>query len=235
MNTEYKSKEDKLIVTDEYGYKTQRNITNNFKEILITENNIEEIENFLIKNNDDKKNNIKEIKRDCPHWIIIASSWLISSILFFINGDYVLGCIYFGVSNIWLYNGLSGIMPNIKGLRANKKSTIILEKQLTEEKNNLKELKKEDKNDLNFLNQISGTISTSEKIQDLKHKLIIIHLYEMHKTKLIRLYKRGKLENSYFGLFYGDDFKIVEELIKNDLQNKNTPKRENQKVLKIKK
>ena len=234
MNTEYISKEDKLIVTDEYGHKTERNITNNFKEILITENNIEEMENLLIDEKIDKNYNNSNIKLNSIHVLSLTTLWIIVSIFNFLAGNLVAGCVALFSSGIWTC-GFIAIIPNLKKLKVNKKTISILQESLTEEKNNLKELNEEKENSLAFLNQLSGTISTSEKIENLKTKLLIIQMYEQHKRKIIKLYKLGKLENSYFRLFYGNDFKILEELIKNDLQNENQEKKEIQKTLKLEK
>ena len=237
MNKEFKTIEDKLVVTNEYGFKTERNITNNFKEILITENNIEEIEDLLIDEKNDEYYNISDIKRYGKYKFIIAGIWFIASILNLFIGNISIMCLDFSLVGMWTLNGFASINPYLKKLKGNKKSISTLEEHLTEEKRTLKELKKEEKNDLNFLNQISGELSTSEKIRNLKHKLLIIKIYEQHKRKLIKLYKQGMLENSYFNLFYGDDFEIVKELIQNDLQKENTAKKEkqNQKTLKLEK
>ena len=112
MNTEYKSKEDKLIVTDEYGHKTERNITNNFKEILITENNIEEMENLLIDEKIDKNYNNSNIKLNSIHVLSLTTLWIIVSIFNFLAGNLVAGCVALFSSGIWTC-GFIAIIPNL--------------------------------------------------------------------------------------------------------------------------
>lgn len=57
MNSKYRIEDNEIIVSDYYGHITKREMSDNIEDILVTENNIEEIQKLLVK----EKKRSKEI------------------------------------------------------------------------------------------------------------------------------------------------------------------------------
>lgn len=218
MNKEFEIINNKVnIFTDDKGI-IEKNSTNNIEKILITENNIEEIEN-------DIKRILKKISlsdnKVLSYWDSILGAvlcfgfgilsnvigiWWISTIL--ILGS--VGYLGFAINEIKAY-------ANTK--KTNKRILKELADNLEIQKNKLNELNKDKSNDL--INQEKKSINTSEEIDILKRKLNIIRYYQINKSTLIKAYKKGnlnKITNGY--LFNEHDTYLLEELIKNDLNIK---------------
>lgn len=236
MNKSYEIINDKVIVYDESYYKSVREHTNNIEEVLICENNIEEMEeklqNYLDKNKQSKKK-IRSKWSDlglCILWFIpfalnsLMGNWWLSILQFFCSASW--GCRYF-----------ININDERKFIKASKPIIKELEDNLKIEKEKLSELNKDKTNDLMYIETSKKEIKRSEQIKILKRKLDVIYSFEIHKTKLIRHYKKGILREmmaKYFYLNYYDDndYVLLEELIKNELSKKVEKKIGNQKVLK---
>lgn len=168
MNTEYKTNGNELIIIDQIGRKTKRPLTNNFKEILMTENTIEEIEKLINKEKIDQANYKKKIKMAILLKASVSFLWFFNFILSICNGKFPLICLHFILSGIWGIQAYSEIRPSSKLLKISKNSVEILEEQLKEEKNKLINLEKNKENNLSFRNELSGSVPTSEKIENLK-------------------------------------------------------------------
>lgn len=118
------------------------------------------------------------------------------------------------------------IRKELKFIKSNKKVILELEQNLEAEKEKLNELNNDKANDLMYVETDKKTIDKSEQIINLKRKLDVIYSFEIHKTKIIRYYKKGivrEMMRNYF-CFYDEDFCLLEELIKNEL-NKNEEKK----------
>lgn len=234
MNKSYEIVDNEVIVYDEFYNKSVREHTNNIEEVLITENNIEEMEEKL----ENEKNKIVFSKKKMKSgWLYITSAtlWLISFILNSIRGNWIVSFFNFlcVVSNTGLgYFG--NVKSELKFIKSTKKVILELEKNLEVEKEKLNELNKDKTNDLMFVTPDKEKIDRSEEIINLKRKLDVIYSFEIHKRKLIRYYKKGilreKTRNCF--CFYDEDYCLIEELIKNELSKKEEKTIGNQKVLK---
>lgn len=222
MHKEYEIIGNKVIINNGLDYKEERKTVDNIEEILITENNIEEIENLVNKEKKKIKTSKKKIKEKTTLPLIVSSLHFINLILYSIQKKLLLAIGQILCSFIWLYNSLFTIIPEKKLIKESKKVISILEEEKNKEKEKLKELEKNQDNNFMSIAPITKTISTSEQIRDLKNKLHIIRYYESNKRKLIKYYKKGILQNT-FG-YWDDEIKFIEELIKNDLNNKNEEK-----------
>ena len=235
MNVEYETQGNELIVIDQIGRKTKREITNNFKEILITENNIEEIKNLINAEEINQADYKKNIKRKGMLPLINFNLWLSAAILYLCSADIILGCTYVVISSFWGLSAYVNSNQYLKLLKASKKWTAILEEQLENEKSNLKELQNDKENNLNFQNEISGEVPYSKKIVDLKTKLDMFNYYFDHKKACLKAYKNGYLKQKVQHLFDENDLLLLEELIINDLYENTQVNKEKQKVLTNKK
>jgi hypothetical protein len=129
------------------------------------------------------------------------------------------------------------VKSELKFIKASKQVIKELEDNLESERIKLYKLNQDKTNDLMYVETSKKEINRSEQIRNLKRKLDVIYSFEIHKTKLIRHYKRGILREmmaKYFYLNYYDDndYALLEELIKNELSKKEEKKIGNQKVLK---
>lgn len=234
MNREFEIVDDKAIVlTDDRG-KIYREITNNIEEILITENNIEEMEEKL----ENVKNKIVFSKKKMKSgWLYIGcgSLWLVSFILNAIRGNWATS--FFNFLCVASYTSLGyfgNVKSELKFIKSSKKVILELEQNLESEKKKLNELNKDKTNDLMFITPDKKKIDRSEEIINLKRKLDVIYSFEIHKRKLIRYYKKGVLREMTrnYLCFYDEDYCLLEELIKNELNRKEEKKIGNQKVIK---
>jgi len=239
MNIDYEIINNKVIVhTDgRYGFRFTREVTNNIEDILICENNIEEMEEKLQYYLDKTKQSKKKIKSSWSDFGLSAL-WLTCFILNSIFGNWFPAGCNILCSVLWFSTGyFEKTRRELKFIKANKPVIKELEDNLQIEKQKLNELNKDKTNDLMYIETNKKTIDRSEQIRNLKRKLDVIYSFEIHKSKLIRYYKRGILKEmmaKYFYLNYYDDndYALLEELIKNELSKKEEKKITKEKVLK---
>ena len=177
MNSAYQIIDDKVVVTSDLGFKTTREISNNFEEILITENNIEEI-NELIKKEKYSIPKRSTSETVAPAWFGFATSQFILSIPKFIANDIGSAIIHI-LSSICFFSAayFSAIKPAIKRKKIKDKKIEVLTQKLEEEKEKLSELKEDNTNDLMCVNQDFKMLSRSIKMKMLKDRLTDINLY----------------------------------------------------------
>lgn len=231
MNKELEFKNRKVIVTNEFGDETEREMTSNIEQILITENNIEEIEKLIY----DKKTILKMDKS----FVNLARAFYGVSAIWFLAfiSNLLAGNILPAVGNIlcsilWTGNAyILHIKPNKPKLKSAEKSIIFLEEQLDLQNEQLNKLQKEKNNNCNYIDTSKKHFTTSDKILELRNKLLIIEDYQHNKAKYLKLYKAGIIKG--ITVWYNNNnLKFLEELIKNDLEHNTKSKtREKQKTL----
>lgn len=234
MNKDFKIVGNNVIVfTDDKGRVT-REITNNIEDILICENNIEEMEEKL----ENEKNKIVFSKKKLKSgWLYTGCGalWLVSFILNSIRGNWLAS--FFNALCVVSYTCMGyfgNIRKELKFIKSNKKVILELEQNLEAEKEKLNKLNNDKANDLMYVETDKKPIDKSEQIINLKRKLDVIYSFEIHKTKIIRYYKKGILREMMrnYLCFYDEDFCLLEELIKNELNKNEEKKIGNEKVLK---
>lgn len=166
---------------------------------------------------------------------LLGLSWAIVAALNFTK-SILLGSLNVFYSLCWTIKGCFGtIKPSLKFIKNYKRNIAFLENQLEEETNNLKELQKKQKNNIQYMNEFSKEITTSEKIKNLKHKLEIIDDYNVKRKIYMEFFNIGKLELFLSSKYSTDDIKFIEELIKNDINNKKSAKQNSGFTKKLKK
>lgn len=239
MNKEYEIKDDKLVIINDKGVQTERNITNNFKEILLTENNIEEIENFNNYTNfNEIFNNISKQNLKNLVLITLPISVIISIILSCIQSipiyatilqiPTVVSAITFFISDRLSMKEAKDLFKKIK-----TKQESVIDDELTIQKEKLNELNK------NLVVQKSNNkiekekINKSELINNLKRKLKLIEEYEFKKEEFIEYSKNHFISIKLKNEGYSDsDINFIQMLIKEDLK---LEKQNEEKTLKLKK
>lgn len=209
------------ILTDNKG-RIKKDATNNIEEILITENNIEQIECDIqghLSNITFYKNKITFLKANTLVSLLCIATGVFSLSI----GLAWPALIQFILAGAWIGFSIKDIIENKKLIKASEHIINELENNLQTEKDKLNELRKDKTNDL--IDQKRKKINKSEVLCNLKRKLDIIYYYEINKSKLINAYKNGTL--LYYGLknldtyFTTYDEQIfLEELILNDLNKK---------------
>ena len=239
MNKEYEIKDDKLVIINDKGVQTERNITNNFKEILLTENNIEEIENFNNYTNfNEIFNNISKQYLKNLVLITLPISVIIAIILSCIQSipiyatilqiPTVVSAITFFISDRLSMKEAKDLFKKIK-----TKQESVIDDELTIQKEKLNELNK------NLVVQKSNNkiekekINKSELINNLKRKLKLIEEYEFKKEEFIEYSKNHFISIKLKNEGYSDsDINFIQMLIKEDLK---LEKQNEEKTLKLKK
>lgn len=235
MNKELELKNGKLIVTNEFGKEIEREFSSNIEQILITENNIEEINTLIEKENKtiiENKSKLKSINTYSNIDVYICLLWTTSAILHALSGNIFSTIVKILCSGVWFLNFYSNnIKHYFKDIKTSEKSILLLEKELDLQNQKLNVLEKEKNNDCNYVDTSKKHFHTSDKILELKNKLMIIEDYMHNKSKYIKYYKKGILSvlNSYYN---NNNLLFIEELIKNDLENNtNIKTKEKQKTL----
>lgn len=231
MNKAYEVIDNKVTVYDEYYIEITREYTNNIEEVLITENNIEEI-NELIENEEYNKNKRGTIESVTPAWLGFGTSQIILSIYKFITNN-IGGAIEHLFASICFF--LAAYYGGIRHARKRKKladkKIHFLEKKRDEESEKLYELNKDKTNDVMFVDENIKELSRSHKIGILKDRLKDIEFYMQHKQEIIKLYKKGLLENELFEACANHDrINFIIELVKNDLNKEPKSKKNKIKV-----
>lgn len=236
MNKDFEIIDDKVIVHTDDRCTLTREVTNNVEDILICENNIEYMEEKLQYYLDKTKQSKKKISSKWSD-LGLCILWFIPFVLNSVMGKWWLSILQFFCSASWGCRYFINVNDERKFIKASKPIIKELENNLIKEKEKLNELNKDKTNDLMYVETSKKEINRSEQIRNLKRKLDVIYSFEIHKTKIIRHYKRGILREmlaKYFYLNYYDDYDyaLLEELIKNDLSKKEEKKTSKQKVLK---
>lgn len=233
MNKSYEVIDNKVIVYDGYYSESTREYTNNIEEILITENNIEEIEK-LIKDEKQNKKDINLIEAVVPAYVTLSISRLISSIFCFITHEIEIAFIrLFSSICLFIAAYFSGIKTFIKRRKIGNTKLNFLNEELSNEKEKLNELNKDKTNDLMFVETAQKKINRSVEIDILKNRLRDIKVFIENRNKFIRLYKKGIIKNTLTESCIGNDsISFIIELIENELNKKEEKKIGNQKVLK---
>ena len=142
MNTEIEIRKGKAIVKDEHGVKTERNLSNNIEEILITENNIEEISEII----NNSKKSIKLLKEGVEVSyleISIGIGLFVLSTICCSAGNFLLMPITLLCSSLWVAKGyFLTYKPEQQKIKLKKIGLNIYENKLNEEKEKLKLLNK---------------------------------------------------------------------------------------------
>lgn len=235
MNKEYIQTGEIFIISTDKGLKKRKRF-NNTTEILETENNIEEME--IIQ--DKIKNKLFFDYKSILNFFTKKNILKISAIALVIGLLLLCGMI---MSNNSILLALSiptiiltGISPAIineilaitKSEKLNNlihdKADKIIDKELEKEKQKLEQLNKDGielaKNDLGILGE-TIEINRTELIENLKSKLQLIKCYELNKEKYTKYYIKNKLYEKLINEGYSkNSILIIEELIKNDFQEK---------------
>lgn len=230
MNTAYEVRDNQVIVYDDW-HESIREYTNNIEEVLITENNIEEI-NDLIGEELDNKWKKSTLESVVPAWFGVATSQLILSIPKFISNNIggALGHVFSSIC-FFTFSFFAGIRPARKRKKLANKKISFLEEKRDEESEKLYELNKDKTNDLMFVDENIKELSSNHKISILKDRLRDIELYMHHKHKFIKLYKKGLLVNElYEDCASHDTIDFIIELVKNDLNTETKSKKNKVKV-----
>lgn len=230
MNRAYEVRENQVIVYDDW-HESTREYTNNIEEVLITENNIEEI-NELIEDELDNKWKKSTLESVVPAWFGVATSQLILSIPKFISNNIggALGHVFSSIC-FFTFSFFAGIRPARKRKKVANKKISFLEEKRYEESEKLYDLNKDKTNDVMFVDENIKELARSHKIGILKDRLRDIEFYMQHKHKIIKLYKKGLLQNELFEACASrDTINFIIELVKNDLGTESKSKRNKVKV-----
>ena len=227
MNKSYEVIDNNVIVYDEYHHASSRNYTNNIEDVLVAENNIEEIEKLI-----EEEKDINFMEAVAPAYIALGLSKLISSISKLITREIEVALIHLFTSICFFVAAyFMGIKTFIKKIKTGNAKNNFLNEKLTQEKEKLNELNKDKTNDLMFVETNEKTISRNYKIDILKDRLRDINFYIEHKHKIIKLYKKGLLENELFEACASrDTINFIIELVKNDLNIETKSKNNKVKV-----
>lgn len=245
MNKEYIQTGETFIISTDKGLKKRKRL-NNTTEILETENNIEEMEIIQdkIKNRlffDYKsildfftKNNIFKISGICLTIGVLMLLGIIMSNNPILLALFIPAVILTGISPAIITAILSTVKSEKLNDTIHKKADKIIDKELEKEKQKLEQLNKDAielaKNDLGILGE-TIKINRTELIENLKLKLELIKFYELNKEKYTKYYINNNLYEKLTNEGYSkNSILIIEELIKNDFQEKT-----NQKILKLNK
>lgn len=222
MNIEYEIIDGKIIVKDELNRKTEREITNNIKDILICENDIEKIENLIDKETLILKSSEKKLKQIGPLNLSAGILYLFSSILNFISNNITSGILTLLCSLTWTSHAYFLIFRHEgKSIKISKKKIILLKEQLNEKRKTLEELNNNKENNSLYVPTKVQNISNSDDICMLRKKLFIISDYQSNKRKYIKAFNKGILDKQITLHINENDIEFIKELIKNDLSNEN--------------
>jgi len=230
MNKKLEFKDGKVIVTNEFGDKTERQLSYNIEQILTIENNIEEIEELIEKENKAITKSKKNMK-SANTYMFLCFLWATTSILNAISGNIFSTILNIICSGCWGINAYTfNIKPNIKIIKTSESSISLLEKELDLQKEKLNNLQKEKNNNYNYVDTSKKNFTTSDKILELRNKLLIIEDYQHNKVKYMKLYKAGIIKGVTVW-YNNNNLTFLEELIKNDLDNTKSKTKEKQKTL----
>lgn len=217
MNSSYKVIDNKVFVYDEFYDETEREFTNNIEEILITENNIEEIEDII--HYQIYINNLNTPQLIMSSFLGLGTAQFITGVFRLLTDGISSSLFHFLMSTTFCSLSYPiGIKPYLKEKRNLKLKKYILEDALAKEKEKLNKLNEDKTNDLEIVTEIPNIIFTSKEISILKERLNDIKLYMNNRHKFIKLYKKGELSKLFYECSvnsYTIDF--IKELIELDL------------------
>lgn len=219
MNIKFKFINNKVLVTKDNHYVIERDVTNNIEEILITENNIEEIENMISKNQSNINDSKNKIKFNSLYYYSLAGLNFVNCALRLTDSELLTGIAWGTVGISWgSYAYFNYVKPEKELIQVYNKKIEYLQESLNKENEKLNELKNQKNNDLMYLNDEEIKLKTSKLIEDLKSKLCVIQKFNYNKRKYINYYKKGILIEILKGSFYKDnEITFMEELIKNEI------------------
>lgn len=227
MNKEIKYINDKVIIKDENGKKSERDLVDNIEEILVVENNIEEIEKkdeILSFDYNSTISNNKLIKIMSLLGYSIAAIFLILTTMLSPNFALIAG-----INALMFAGGASGafISLNINKnyLKKLERQQKVLNKNLEQEKTKLENLKRVSKKMQPTIEPITKEIKSSEMIKNLEQKLKIIKNYNDNRKVYINYFYTGTLNQKLKEMEYtASDIELINELINIDLQEKEQKK-----------
>lgn len=232
MNKEYIQTGDMFVISTDKGLKKKERL-NNTTEILESENNIEKMESIQDKIENKELFNYKQILESLTYKIVkeayaIYSPIALSAVIVaLITGQESIAAILF--PTIFVCPSVIGFIVattkasksyNLMHVKANE----FVETELENEKQKLEQLNKESfvlpKNDLGILNE-TIKITETKSIKNLKIRLNLIGDYELNKRKFTRYYENNNLCPKLCSKGYNkDSILVIEELIKNDIEEK---------------
>lgn len=208
----FRKEKDKSIVNNSKYF---------LKNFLLTKNIVDFIKSEIANiNSENKKLNWFQIIK-IP-LVALLITLLFSMPIFFINS--VIIKIVLGIIAIKFF--LTGSMfakdwINIKKVsdHSSKLKINFLEKESKQEIENLKQLKRIFETKKEDINNYTP-ISRKKKIEDLKHKLILIQNYSSNKLKYLKLYNNSLLNSIIdFPYYTEDDIEFIKFIIQQDLKN----------------
>lgn len=219
----YEKDNEVYILDDEKGLSVE-DAKDNTEEMLITQNNIEELECEINFSNEDKKR-IEELKkRDIPSTIFMSVVLLLFVAILFdltIDNMPILGFIGSGIISLFPIINISDIIRFNKNIKMKDKYIKELELELENQNEKLKTLKKTAKNKIVDYTAIKE-VPKSEIINDLAFKKDIIKDYIKNKKKYISSYKEGSLNFLLYSNIYNQkDIDFIKYLVEEDLKNEN--------------
>ncbi len=221
MYTNYEIENGKVIAygkSDEGTYFSESmKLCGNIKEILISKNNIEKMEDFI--NNFNKQ--IKEDKKSRLTGGIIylpqSVLWGANAILRIILKDELWIAILYGTNCILQGGiGLSRVLVNNNYIKINKKKIEFIKDRIKEENKKLDLLYQADDN-CNYLEQSATLPNKSEEIYKLENQLNVLCDYVVKRKKFIKYYKKGMLDK-ILHTYYEGEIEILKEFIHEDLE-----------------
>ena len=221
MYTNYEIENGKVIAygkSDEGTYFSENmKLCGNIKEILISKNNIEKMEDFI--NHYNNKIKIDKKSRLTSGLIYLPQSvlWGANAILRIILLDHIGLAILFG-TNCLLQGGigLSNVLTKNNYLNISKLKIEFIKKKINKENEKLNLLYKSDDN-YNYIEQSATLPTTSDDIEKLKKELDVLVDYIVKRKKFIKYYKKGMLDK-ILHTYYEDEIEILKELIEKDLE-----------------
>lgn len=229
MNIGFKIIDGKVIVRNEHYREKEREFTNNIKDILECENDIEVIEELIDKEQSYIETSKRNLKTLGLSKLLCSVLWGMTAILNTLTGNFVLAIMNALCCAIWGLNTHVAVKPEKIKIKNSENVIAVLQEQLKERKENLKELNKNKENDALYIEE-ENELSTSEVIDKLKKKLEIVETYRVMRKFYIELLKDGLLD-SYFNLGHDEEeIAFIKALIRLDLGDERFNKLENNKA-----
>lgn len=223
MHVKFKVINNKVLITNDKNLKIERNFQNNIKEVLIAENNIEKIKKWITSYESNMKQSKRNIKKDSVPDFIRGGCYLTASTLWFLSNRLTTAIL---IGLVGIFEVGDAYFFQIKGEKKHinfyKKALSFLSQKLSEEECILNELIKNNENTYRMIDDEVTIIEESEKIKKIKNQLDLIHKFEHNKSKFMKAYKKGYLQNFLIHqlILKDEDISFIEELIKNDLDEK---------------
>lgn len=227
MNKEYIYKDGKIVVIDELGKLKNIDYSDNFNEILIKENLIEQMElehEKLIKEKKHNKNiSFKLLTKSVfclltiPVVLILLP--LITGVVEFVSLP-IIGCIgatgipvFLTIFLIYEYNKTDNINKGIEN------QIKFLESKLNIERENLTKLKREKtKEDKIILVPVSKRVDDIQELKRLREQLIVYYNCGYYQARYQKYFKKRNSRKKLLKYYNEEQIKLAEEYLSN--QNK---------------